>query len=66
MDYQNHNPSISIAFGSASGILTFVSEHGASIDTLMQLFKVILFAIIGGIFGYVGKIIATRIHKFLK
>jgi phage-related protein len=66
MSYQNHSPSISIIFGSASGILTFMSEHGASIENFIQLFKVILFAVIGGIFGYVGKIIATRIHKFLK
>lgn len=66
MEYNNHNPSISIAFGSISGVITFMSEHGILIDNFMQLLKVIIFAIIGGIFGYVGRLIASKIHKLFK
>jgi hypothetical protein len=65
MDYQNHSPSISIVFGSASGIGAFLVDHGA-IENVVQLIKVILFAFIGGVVGYVGKIVAIKIHHFLK
>lgn len=66
MDYQNHNnPSISIALGSLSGIGTFLLDHGA-VENVVQLVKVISFAFIGGVVGYVGKIVAIKVHHFFK
>ena len=62
----HHNPTLSIFAGAIFGISTFVTEHGFIIDNILELFKVISFGLIGGACGYIGKIIATKIHTFLK
>ena len=31
-----------------------------------QLIKVVVFGLLGGAFGYFGKLIAIRIHRFFK
>lgn len=64
--HHHHNPTLSIFAGAIFGISTFFTEHGWVIDNILELFKVISFGLIGGACGYIGKIIATKIHTFLK
>jgi H+/Cl- antiporter ClcA len=61
----NHHNFLSIFFGSVLSIFSYIAENPLIQDG-HQLVKVILFGIIGGAFGYFGKLIAIRIHKFFK
>lgn len=58
----NHN-FLSIFFGSVLSIFSYIAENPLIHDA-QQLFKVIIFGILGGAFGYLGKLIAIKIHKF--
>jgi H+/Cl- antiporter ClcA len=44
-------------------IFSYISEN-PFIQDAQQLLKVIIFGILGGAFGYLGKLIAIKIHKF--
>ena len=65
-NHVHHNPLFSIISGAGAGIFAFFQNHGFLIEDFMELFKVISFGIIGGACGYLGKIIATNIHRYLK
>ena len=62
MEHHNHS-FLSIFFGSTLSIGAYIAENPL-ISDLQQLFKVMAFGIIGGAFGYLGKLIAIRLHKF--
>lgn len=63
----NHeNNFLSISCGIFLSVAGYFTEHPTIIHTTEQLAKVIIFGIIGGAFGYFGKLIAIRIHKFFK
>lgn len=66
MHENHHSPYISILMGSFSGIVAYITDHGFNIQDFAQLSKVIVFAMIGGVFGYIGKLIAIRIHFYIK
>ena len=62
----NHeNNVISVGFGSMLSIFSYVAEN-PFIQDFTQLFKVIIFGVLGGAFGYLGKIIAIELHKYFK
>lgn len=54
---------LSIFFGSVLSIFSYIAENPLIHDA-QQLIKVIIFGILGGAFGYLGKLIAIKIHKF--
>ncbi|MEC4050606.1 hypothetical protein OX284_014295 [Flavobacterium sp. SUN046] len=62
----HHNPTLSMLFGALLSISAYLHDNGFIVDNLLQLLKVILFGIIGGAMGYVGKILASKIHKKIK
>lgn len=63
--HTHHNPIFSVISGAGAGVLAYFQNH-LFVENIMELFKVISFGIIGGACGYFGKIIATRIHLYLK
>jgi hypothetical protein len=71
MDNNSHsNPYLSVFIGAIFSLSSLISEHMPPptdwIDAALQLLKVISFGVIGGACGYVGKIWAIKIHKYLK
>jgi hypothetical protein len=64
LQMNNHN-SLSIFFGSALSIFSYVIEN-PFIQNSQEFIKIIIFGLLGGIFGYVGKLLAIKIHKLLK
>ena len=62
----HENSRLSIFLGGLSGVCTFFAENGYFLESFLQLIKVIFFAVIGGFFGYIGKIVAEIIHEFIK
>jgi len=56
---------LSIFFGSVLSIFSYIAENPL-IQDAQQLFKVIIFGILGGAFGYFGKLLAIKIHKQFK
>lgn len=63
----NHeNNFLSISCGIFLSIAGYFTDHPILLHSTEQLLKVIIFGIIGGACGYLGKLIATKIHKFLK
>jgi len=56
---------LSIFFGSVLSIFSYIAENPFITDA-QQLFKVIIFGILGGAFGYFGKLLAIKIHKQFK
>jgi len=64
MNNHDHN-AISIGFGSILSIFSYIAEN-PFIQDGTQLFKVVIFGIVGGAMGYLGKLIAIEIHKKLK
>lgn len=65
-NHHHSNPFISIISGALFSLYAFVEQHGMRIETFLELIKVISFGLIGGTCGYIGKIIALRVHKYLK
>ena len=61
----HHHSFLSIFFGSFLSIFSYIAENPLASDG-MQLIKVMVFGIIGGVFGYLGKLIAIEIHKKFK
>lgn len=64
MNNHEHN-AISIGFGSMLSIFSYIAEN-PFIQDISQLIKVIIFGVLGGAFGYLGKLIAIEIHKYFK
>lgn len=56
---------LSIFFGSSLSIITYIAENPL-IQNAEQMLRVILFGLIGGIFGYFGKILGAKIHKLFR
>ena len=66
MEHQNH-PILSIFFGSSLAVTGYLADHPNLTHSMDELIKVIIFGIIGGAFGYLGRYLAMRIHhKFKK
>lgn len=65
MEHQHH-PLLSIFSGAILSISGYLAENSATITTMEELIKVITFGIIGGAFGYLGRIMAIKIHKKFK
>lgn len=64
MNNHDHN-FLSIGFGSLLSIFSYIAENPMIHDS-EQLIKVVVFGLLGGAFGYFGKLIAIRIHRFFK
>jgi hypothetical protein len=63
----NHeNNFLSISCGIFLSIIGYFTDHPVLIHTGEQLLKVIFFGMLGGAFGYFGKLIAIKIHRFFK
>ena len=61
----NGHSFLSIFSGAVLSIFSYVAENPL-IQDAQQLFKVIIFGILGGAFGYFGKLLAIQIHKKFK
>lgn len=64
MNSHEHN-AVSIGFGSLLSIFSYIAEN-PFLENGVQLLKVIIFGIVGGAFGYLGRLIAIEIHKKFK
>lgn len=54
------NPIFSVLSGFFGGIYAFIQTNGFFIETGLEFLKVVVFGIIGGICGYIGKHLAER------
>jgi len=61
----NGHSFLSIFFGSVLSVFSYIAENPLVQDA-QQLLKVVIFGILGGAFGYFGKLIAIKIHKQFK
>jgi hypothetical protein len=59
------NPIISIISGSTAGVISYLQTCGFQVSDMFEFAKVLLFAFVGGMVGYLGKIVAERWHKYL-
>jgi len=68
MDSHGHHstPSISIFMGATFGIFNYLIEHNFFVDGCFQVFKIIIFGIIGGASGYLGKMLIIAINRKIK
>lgn len=49
------NPYVSIFSGAIGGLYAFIQTNGFLIENAVEFFKIVVFGIIGGACGYVGK-----------
>jgi hypothetical protein len=68
MNTDNHeNPTLSILSGSIVGLISFFAEHGFILDFGLDLLKVMLFGVAGGICGKLGGHLYNKyIHKKIR
>ena len=64
LQMNNHN-SLSIFFGSALSVFSYIVDN-PFIENAQEFIKIIIFGLLGGAFGYLGKLLAIKIHKFFK
>lgn len=62
----HHNPIVSIFFGAFGGVYSLAQTHSIDFSDFFELCRVLLFGFIGGMVGYLGKIVAEKWHKYLK
>ena len=62
-NHHHSSPLVSIISGAVFGVSAFIQNHGFVVDNLLELSKVIIFGLIGGAFGFIGK---NLMEKFLK
>lgn len=63
MANEHHSsPILSIIAGIFGGVYAFIQNYGLLIENIIELLKVIIFGLIGGACGYVGKYL---MEKFL-
>ena len=60
------NPIISIMSGTIFGLYSYLQAGGFVIQDFLEFIKIVIFGFIGGMVGYLGKIVAERWHKYLK
>ena len=60
------SPLLSVLSGALGGVYAFFQNYGLQISDVLELFKVISFGLIGGACGYLGKIVAIKVHNYLK
>lgn len=66
MNHNEHsNPIISIISGSTAGVISYLQTSGFQVSDMFEFSKVLLFAFVGGMVGYFGKIVAERWHKYI-
>ena len=65
MSQHHHNPIFSVVIGSFIGLVNYISSFGMS-ENGIELLKLIVFGIIGGVSGYLGRQLAITIHNRFK
>ena len=65
-NHHHSNPLVSIISGAIFGISAFLQNHGFIVDNLLELFKVIIFGLIGGACGFIGKNLMEKYYKRVK
>lgn len=60
------NPFFSVISGFIGGIYAFMQTHGFVVDNLVELIKVIVFGLIGGACGLLGKHLMEKLLKKAK
>ncbi len=67
MANENHSsPIFSVITGVIGGVYAFIQNYGFLIENAIELFKVIIFGLIGGACGYIGKHIMEKILNRVK
>jgi len=67
MASENHqNPIFGVLSGTCAGLYAYIQTNPIIVENALELFKVIIFGFIGGMIGYIGKIVAEKWHKYLK
>lgn len=66
MNHHHSNPTLSILLGSIFGIFNYFLENQFLIENLLSVFKVIVFGIIGGASGYIGRLMIIAISRKFK
>jgi len=62
-NHHHSNPLVSIISGAGFGIVAFLQNHNFLVENLLELSKVIIFGLIGGACGFIGK---NLMEKFIK
>lgn len=65
MAQHHQNPVLSVVIGSFIGLVNYISNFGIS-ENAIELLKLIVFGVLGGAAGYLGKQIASRLHNYFK
>lgn len=60
------NPIFSVIVGAGGSLFAYISNNGIIIENALEFIKVVSFGFIGGMVGYLGKIVAEKWHKYLK
>ncbi len=66
MSNHHSNPLVSIISGAICGSIAFLQDHNFLIENLLELFKVIIFGLIGGACGFIGKNLMEKYSKRVK
>lgn len=67
MNSEHHqNPIFSVIAGAGSGLFAYVQSNGFLVENALEFIKILIFGFIGGMVGYLGKIVAEKWHKYLK
>lgn len=65
-NHHHTNPLVSILSGALFGISSFLQTHNWVIENILELLKVIIFGLIGGACGYVGRNLMEKYYKKAK
>ncbi len=67
MASENHqNPIFGIISGISATIFAYLQTNPLVIENALELLKILIFGFIGGMVGYLGKIVAEKWHRYLK
>lgn len=60
------NPFFSIMSGAIGGLYAYIQNYGFSLENAVEFFKVVIFGLVGGACGYVGKYLMEQFIKKIK